>query len=405
MAGRAVPGLPRLGPDEAVHLLRCLFQVAPGLPRPGRVPALQPGEPRQPRRALPPLPADRPHRGPRLDTGPGAGKAAPARVPPARSEPAPGVIADTAREPQGQAGPRRPRHRPAGDPASPAPAGAAGLTAPGRPSTGRPVRRPPRLELPERRGTGPAARAHPRGRRHHRRARPACPGRRLDQRLAQQRDQDPAGPAGLARSRRPGPRGRHQGTERPPQHHHPASPGVPPRAKHGHPRPRPAGHRRRAHDQPPHRHPPRRHRRRGPPVGEGSTRTRPPGAPGTPVLLGPQLPQLLLPGPGRLERARHQPARDHQGRRSGSARPASRRHGAQPAARLAQPVPGTQTGADHLPGPDPRDHPAGYAATARPDPFRPAPRADRPCWHPDRQGRHRHDRHPRGSARRRQPSC
>src|SRR5260370_19466960 len=160
MAGRAVPGLPRLGPDEAVHLLRCLLPVAPGLPGPARLPALQPREPRQPRRALPPLPAGRPRRGPRLDTAPGTGTAAPARAPPARSAPAPGILADTPREPQGQAGPCRPRQ--AGDPASPDAAGAAGLAAPGRSRAGSPVRRPPRLELPERPGTRPAARPHPR---------------------------------------------------------------------------------------------------------------------------------------------------------------------------------------------------------------------------------------------------
>ena len=105
-------------------------------PGQARLPALQPRDPRQPRRALPPLPADRPRRGPRLDTAPGAGTAAPARVPPARSAPAPGIVADTPREPQGQAGPRRPRHRQAGDPASPDAAGAAGLAAPGRSRAG-----------------------------------------------------------------------------------------------------------------------------------------------------------------------------------------------------------------------------------------------------------------------------
>ena len=181
-----------------------------------------------------------------------ARKTAPARVPSPRSAPAEGIVAAAAREPQGQAppaGPRRCRRRQAGRRQPPA------RQRPAQPVSPHLVDPAQTVLFDARRDwscltagdTGPAARLTP------------AAGAIVEELDRQARlrgwtkasrnnaNQDPADTAGLDRSQRPHPRGRHQGAQQPPRHHHPASPAVPRRPRHGHPRPRPAGHRRRAH--------------------------------------------------------------------------------------------------------------------------------------------------------------
>ena len=170
-----MPHLPGLGREEAKHQLRRVRQVAQGLPRPARLPAMRSRQPRQPRRTMPPLPADHPYRRSALGIQPGAGPAGSARFSPARRAPAEGVVAAPSRQLQRQADPRRSRSRQAGDPAR-------------RPRPAQPVSPhlvdPAQTVLFEVRrdwrcitvgALGPAARPHPCRRGPGRRVRSACP--------------------------------------------------------------------------------------------------------------------------------------------------------------------------------------------------------------------------------------
>ena len=383
----------------AVHLLRCLRQVAAGLPGPARLPALRPPDPRQPRRALPRLPAGRPRPGPRLDTAPGYrdGRSSSGSSFPECACPE-GIVAAASREPQGQAGPCRhtpppgrviqPRRTPPAQPVSPHLADPAQgvlfdarrdwscLTAgeldqlPALTPAARPWSRSS-TSMPGRSGWKPAARAttqpRPCG---------SCwPGSGPTPRSTRPTSgRSPPAPAPLsggscsssanAAWSSPTPAGRATAVERTIQRRIDALPdGIAGEVRRWVKVVRGEG--RRAH-----------------------RNCRSPRSAATSTASAPVLAGWASASPA----CARSPADDIQAALDDQP-PGG--HGPQPAARPAQPVPGAQAGADHLPGPDPRDHPAMHAAPARPDPHRPAPRADRPGRQPDGQARRRPDRHPR----------
>ena len=385
LAGRAVPGLPGLGPDEAVApaALRAPSGAGPSPARRaclrcGRVshvsrdglcrPCLQIIRTEDPRGCCDPVP----------------GRPVQLALPPARRAPAEGVVAAPSRQPQGQA--------PAGDPRR-------CRSPPGRQwqwLAGQPPPQPlsPHLVDPAqavlfevRRDWScltvgelePAARPHP--------CRQALVEefdqqarlRGWNPRITQQRDQDPADPAGLDRSRRPHPRSRHQGAHGRPgttirrvlQFLRERGMVIPDPARQGTAVERTIQQRIQALPDAI-----AGEVRQWVKVVRGEGRRRAPRtarSPRSAATSTASIPVLASLGP-----ARHQPARDHPRRHPRGTQRTAARHRPQPAARPAQPVPGAQAGTDHLPRPDPRDHPAGDAAPARPDPRRPAPRADRP---------------------------